>query len=238
MDVEVCDISESEDSFESAIPKSTTNESVLEESGAELGDLFAAESDSPGSVCVTTTTSQSPAISNSPSVPPPEPSPTLEGKQTSSKNCKEKILSSRRAKSKKRSRNEVFLSNAFDMVRKQQQAADEHFFKMEDERQKKEFELEEKRRKDEKEHEMKMMQMMGSMFAGIAASFNNIYQSPQSFTSPMQSQAQFFNSHQGPNQDGAHQNMYQQGSQHGPFAHGYVRSVNEQETDNLYTNLS
>eukprot|EP00794_Sanderia_malayensis_P013196 gene13196-14545_t len=145
MDVEVC--------FESATPKSTINESVLEESGGNLGDLFAVENGSSGSVCGTTTTSQGPANSNSPSVPPSEPSPTLAGNQTNSESWKEKLLSSRRGKSKKRSRNEVFLSNAFDIVRKQQQAADESFFEMEDERQKKNWnwkKREEKMRKSMK----------------------------------------------------------------------------------------
>ena len=150
---------------------------------------------------------------------------------------KEKILSSRRGKSTKRSRNEVFLSTAFEMVQKQQQAADERFFRMEAARQEKEFELEEKRRKDEQKHEFAMMQMMGNMFAGIAESFNSLYQPQphQSFTPPTQSQNQFPLGGQS-----IMQTHPQQANQQDIFANGFVRSmVSEHKKDNVhYTNLS
>ena len=64
---------------------------------------------------------------------------------------KDRVLSSRRGKSKKRSRNETLVANMCEMIHKQQEAADDRFFKMEEERQRKEIEREEKRRKEERQ---------------------------------------------------------------------------------------
>ena len=72
--------------------------------------------------------------------------------------------SSRKGKSKKRSRNEAFMSNVCSLIQKQQQESDERFFKMEEERVHKAMEREEKRRKEEMEHDMRILQMMGNMF--------------------------------------------------------------------------
>ena len=85
--------------------------------------------------------------------------------------------------------------------------------------------------------------MMGNMFAGIAASITSIHQPQQSAASPMQNQTHLLgrgqNFYQGPNQGEQNASISRQGSRQAPFANGYVRSINEQETDNLhYTNLS
>ena len=81
-----------------------------------------------------------------------------------------KILSLRRGKSRKRTRNEMYLANALEMIQKHQEAADERFVKLEAERQKQDLQLEEKRRREERQHEAFMMQMMGNMFMQIASS--------------------------------------------------------------------
>ena len=67
---------------------------------------------------------------------------------------KERALPYRRGSSKKRSRNEIFLANVCEIIHKQQEAVDDRFFKMEEERQRKEIEREEKRRQDEKQHDI------------------------------------------------------------------------------------
>ena len=74
------------------------------------------------------------------------------------------VSASMKGKSKKRSRNEAFMSNVCSLIQKQQQESDERFFKMEEERWQKEMEKEEKRRKEEMEHDMRILQMMGNMF--------------------------------------------------------------------------
>lgn len=57
------------------------------------------------------------------------------------------------------------------MIQSQQQAADERFFKMEEERQAKEIEREGQRRKEEREHELFMMRMMRNMFMQVASGY-------------------------------------------------------------------
>ena len=59
------------------------------------------------------------------------------------------------------------------MMNKQQALADERFFKLEEERLKKEYELEEKRRREDKQHEIMMMQMVGNMLSQITAGVTN-----------------------------------------------------------------
>ena len=136
---------------------------------------------------------------------------------TSVRKEQEKILSSKRGKSRKRSRNEAFLSDVCSMIQSQQQAADERFFKMEEERQAKEIEREERRRKEEREHELFMMRMMGNMFMQVASSFN---QGP-----PMQQQQNHFQS--------MPQQMYHQAQ------HSYMAANNSEQCDedSIYTSL-
>ena len=85
-----------------------------------------------------------------------------------------RVLSTKRRKSRKRSRNESFLSDACAFIQQQQEASDERFFKMEEARLQKEIKLEEKRRRDERQHEVHMMQMIGNMFMQMTSAFSNI----------------------------------------------------------------
>ena len=60
------------------------------------------------------------------------------------------ILSLRRGKSRKRTRNEMYLANALEMIQKHQEEIDKRCSKLEAERQKQEVQLEEKRRREER----------------------------------------------------------------------------------------
>jgi len=134
---------------------------------------------------------------------------------------RDKVLSSRRGKSKKRSRNEAFVASVCEMIHKQQEAADDRFFKMEEERQRKEIEREEKRRQDERQHEMMMMRIMADMFSKASSNFGN-------FQGPRYNQMQ-----QG-------QNFFQANQPHMPY-HPHQSSYNmfgdsEEEEDSVYSN--
>ena len=85
-----------------------------------------------------------------------------------------KVLSTKRGKCRKRSRNESFLSDVCALIQQQQEASDERFFKMEEARLQKELKLKEKRRREEWQHEVHMRQMMGNMFMQMTSAFSNI----------------------------------------------------------------
>ncbi len=82
-----------------------------------------------------------------------------------------RILSARRGKSKKRSRNELFLTSICKTIQKQQEAADDRFFRMEEKRQNREVEREEKRRKEERKHEMMIIKMIADMLGKVSSNF-------------------------------------------------------------------
>ena len=62
----------------------------------------------------------------------------------------------------------MFMSNALEMMNKQQALSDDRFFKLEEARLDRELTIEEKRHKDDKDHELIMMQMMGNISSQIA----------------------------------------------------------------------
>ena len=136
---------------------------------------------------------------------------------------KERALPYRRGSSKKKSRNEINLANVCEIIHKQQEVFDDCFFKMEEERHKREMEREEKRRQDEKQHDIMMMRMMAEMFATASStvenfpvtnSRNQMYRG-QSFFQAMQ--------HHMPQQQ--HQNIY-----------NTLSNSEEQKEDSIYSN--
>ena len=58
------------------------------------------------------------------------------------------------------------MEKAIESFMMYQRDADEKYQKYEEERWQKDIELEEKRRREDREHDMRMMQMLGSMFQG------------------------------------------------------------------------
>ena len=134
----------------------------------------------------------------------------------------DKVLSSRRGKSKKRSRNEAFVASVCEMIHKQQEAADDRFFKMEEERQKNEIEREEKRRQDERQHEMMMMRIMADMFSKVSSNFGN-FQGPS--YNQMQQGQNFFPTSQPHMPHHPHQSSYNMFS-----------NSEQQEEDSIYSN--
>ena len=157
-----------------------------------------------------------------------KPSETsYETPKPSAKNSQNKVLSTRRGKSKKRSRNEAFLSDVCNLIQKQQERADELFFKREEERQQREMETEAKRRREEREHEVLMMQMMGNMFTQMAASFNS-FAAPMQNNLPPNAYAHGYSTK--PNQ------MFHQ-NQQGTYNQRDQQNTETHESDNFYTNL-
>ena len=122
-----------ESSEQASIESSSDNEDEIQISKEPDFDddvsLIGQEDLIESSLSSTSPTPSPAATASSGSATPPLPMPTtVPNKSIQTPVNKEKILSSRRGKSKKRSRNEVFMSTAFEIMQKQQQAADDKFF--------------------------------------------------------------------------------------------------------------
>ena len=66
----------------------------------------------------------------------------------------------------KKSKAEKAIDKAMESFIVYQREADEQYQKYEEERWQKDIELEEKRRREDREHDVRIMQMLGSMFQG------------------------------------------------------------------------